>query len=136
MGRQQGKESFYARSRIVNAAKAAGIQAIDSVYSEFRNLEELKRVGKESKALGFDGMGCIHPAQIKVINEVFSPNSKEIEKAKKIVLAFFEARKKGKSVVAVGSKMVDPPVVKRALKVIEDAIASGKLAKDWRDENE
>lgn len=132
----EGRESFYARSKIVNAAKAAGIQAIDSVYSEFRNLEELKRVGKESKALGFDGMGCIHPAQIKVINEVFSPNRNEIEKAKKIVVAFFEARKNGKSVVAVGSKMVDPPVVKRAVKVIEDAIASGKLAKDWRDGNE
>lgn len=132
----EGKESFFARGRIVNAANAARIQAIDSVYSEFRNLEELEKVGIESKAMGFEGMGCIHPAQIKVINEVFSPGSKEIEKAKNIVLAFYKAREEGKSVVAVGSKMVDPPVVKRALKVIEDAIASNKLTKDWRAQNE
>ncbi len=129
----EGKESFYARSRIVNATAAAGIQAIDSVYSEFQDLEELKKVAEESKSLGFVGMGCIHPAQIKVVNDVFSPNESEIEKAKSIVLAFYDAQKNGKSVVAVGSKMVDPPVVKRALNVIEYAIICNKLTKDWRE---
>ncbi len=131
----EGKESFYARSRIVNAAAAAGIQAIDSVYSEFQDLEELRKVAEESKALGFVGMGCIHPAQIKVVNDVFSANESEIEKAKTIVLAFYDAQKNGKSVVAVGSKMVDPPVVKRALNVIENAIICNNLTKDWREQN-
>jgi citrate lyase subunit beta/citryl-CoA lyase len=72
-----------------------------------------------SKALGFDGMGCIHPRQIKVIHEAFAPSEEEIEKARKIVEAFKEAEAKGLGVVAVGSKMIDPPVVKRALRIME-----------------
>ncbi len=127
----EGKETFFGRSMIVNAAKAAGIQAIDSVFSDVNDMEALKKVVLESKSLGFDGMGCIHPRQIKVIHENYAPNDKEIEKAKKIVLAFYEAEKKGLGVVSVGSKMVDPPVVKRALKTINQAIEVGKLDKDW-----
>jgi len=64
-------------------------------------------------------MGCIHPRQIKVIHDAFAPTEKEIEKARKIVDAFKEAEKKGLGVVAVGSKMIDPPVVKRALRIME-----------------
>ena len=127
----EGKETFFARSMLVNSARAAGIQPIDSVFSDVNDMEALKRVVLESKGLGFDGMGCIHPRQIKVIHENYAPNDKEIEKAKKIVLAFYEAEKKGLGVVAVGSKMVDPPVVKRALKTIDQAIEAGKLKKDW-----
>ncbi|NQU85015.1 MAG: citrate lyase subunit gamma [Mariniphaga sp.] len=128
----QGTESLYARTRIVNASIAAGIQPIDSVFSEFEDMELLKENVRRSKVLGFVGMGCIHPRQIKVINEVFSPNEMEIEKAKKIVLAFYKAEKEGKAVVAVGSKMVDPPVVKRALKVIDEAVKAKMLDKNWR----
>jgi citrate lyase subunit beta / citryl-CoA lyase len=133
---EYGDESLYARSRIVNAAVAAGIQPIDSVFSEFENLEMLRENALRSKALGFVGMGCIHPAQVKVINDVFIPDKKEIEKAQKIVIAFLKAKEEGRSVVAVGSKMVDPPVVKRALKVVGDAINAGKLDKNWRDNYE
>ncbi len=68
------------------------------------------------KSLGFEGKGCIHPRQIKVVHEAFAPTIEEIEKAKKIVLAFEEAEKKGLGVVSLGSKMIDPPVVKRAQK--------------------
>jgi len=127
----EGKETFFARSMLVNAARAAGIQPIDSVFSDINDMEALKRVVLESKSLGFDGMGCIHPRQIKVIHENYAPSEKEIEKAKKIVKAFYEAEKKGLGVVAVGSKMVDPPVVKRALKTINQAIEIGKLDKNW-----
>ena len=127
----EGRETFFARSQIVNAARAAGIQPIDSVFSDVNDMEALKRVVLESKALGFDGMGCIHPRQIKVIHENYAPGEKEIEKAKKIVKAFYEAEKKGLGVVSVGSKMVDPPVVKRAQKTIAQAIDVGKLEENW-----
>ncbi len=129
----EGRESFVARSRIVNAACAAGIQPIDSVFSDFEDLDALANNVRDSKALGFVGMGCIHPRQVKVVNEFFAPDEKEIEKAKRIVFAFHKAQKEGKAVVAVGSKMVDPPVVKRAIQIIDDAIATRKLAKNWRD---
>lgn len=128
----EGTESFYARTQIVNSAKAAGIQAIDSVFSDVSDMEALKQNVLKSKALGFDGMGCIHPRQINVIHDNFAPNKAEIEKAKKIVNAFDEATQKGLGVVSLGTKMIDPPVVKRAERTIEMAIKSGKLEENWR----
>jgi citrate lyase subunit beta / citryl-CoA lyase len=121
---ESGKESLYARTRLVNACKAAGIQPIDSVYSDVANMEGLKNNVSTSRALGFEGMGCIHPRQIPVIHEAFIPGKEEIEKARRIVEAFEEARARGSGVVALGSKMIDPPVVKRAQKTLDLA---GKL---------
>ena len=77
-------------------------------------------------------MGCIHPRQIPVIHENYAPNDKEIDRAKKIVDAFIIATEKGLGVVSLGSKMIDPPVVKRAQNTIEQAINVGKLDSDWR----
>ncbi|MCX6232011.1 MAG: aldolase/citrate lyase family protein [Bacteroidetes bacterium] len=128
----EATESFFARSVVVNACRAAGIQPIDSVFSDIADMDALKENVLKSKVLGFDGMGCIHPRQIKVIHEYFSPDIAEIEKAKKIVLAFDDATAKGLGVVSLGTKMIDPPVVKRAIKTIDLAINMGKLAKDWR----
>jgi citrate lyase subunit beta/citryl-CoA lyase len=130
----EGNESFYARTRIIVAAKAAGIQPIDSVFSDVADMEALKQNVLASKALGFEGMGCIHPRQIPVISEGFAPDENEIEKSKKIVSAFEDARSKGLGVVALGSKMIDPPVVARALKTIELAVNLGKLSRGWRKE--
>ena len=127
----EGTESFFARSMVVNACKAYGLQAIDSVFSDIADMEALKQNVIKSKSLGFDGMGCIHPRQIRVINENFAPDADEIEKAKKIVMAFNEAEKKGLGVISLGTKMIDPPVVKRAMKVIENALKMGMLDKDW-----
>jgi citrate lyase subunit beta/citryl-CoA lyase len=115
----EGRESFLARQMIVNSAKAAGIQAIDSVFSDVSDMEALRHSVIEAKSLGFEGKGCIHPRQIQVIHDAFAPTAEEIEKAKKIVNAFEEAEKKGLGVVALGSKMIDPPVVKRAMKTID-----------------
>jgi citrate lyase subunit beta/citryl-CoA lyase len=130
----EGKESFYARTRIVNAAKAAGIQPIDSVFSDVSDMESLFQNVLTSKALGFEGMGCIHPRQIPVIKQGFAPGTEEIEKSKKIVIAFEDARNKGLGVVALGSKMIDPPVVSRAQKIIDLAIKLGLLPGNWMDE--
>ena len=132
----EGTESFYARSAVVNAARAAGIQPIDTVFSDVADMEGLRQSVLEAKSLGFDGKGCIHPRQIAIINHAFAPTEAELEKAKKIVLAFEAAEKQGLGVVSLGSKMIDPPVVKRALKSIELALKSNLLKADWRDEIE
>ena len=116
---EQGSESLYARSRMVNACKAAGIQAIDSVYSDVDNEAGLRDTVRRSKNMGFEGMGCIHPRQVPLVMEAFRPAASEIEKAMAVVNAFMEAEKKGLSVVSLGSKMIDPPVVKRAQRTIE-----------------
>ncbi|MFQ6677665.1 MAG: aldolase/citrate lyase family protein [Fidelibacterota bacterium] len=129
---QEGRESFFARSMVVNAARAAGLQAIDSVFSDLGDEEALRESVREAKALGFDGKGCIHPRQIQPVNEEFAPSESEIEKAKRVVLAFDEAEAKGLGVVSLGSKMIDAPVVKKAMQIIDMAILSKRLSKDWK----
>ena len=124
----EGRESQYARSRVVNAAHAAGVQAIDSVFGDVGDLDGLLRWGQASRAMGFEGMGCIHPGQIRVIHEAFRPSATEIEKAQRIVAAFEEAQRKGLGVVSLGSKMIDPPVVQRALKLVERARTMGAIS--------
>jgi len=120
-----GAESLYARQRVVNAAHAAGVQAIDSVFGDVGDMDGLRAWGLNSRALGFEGMGCVHPLQIAVIHEAFAPTAAEIEKAQKIVAAYNEAQEKGLGVVSLGSKMIDPPVVQRALKLMARARAMG-----------
>jgi citrate lyase subunit beta/citryl-CoA lyase len=118
----EGKESFFARASLVNAAKAAGIQAIDTVFSDVNDMDALRESVLEAKGLGFEGKGCIHPRQIQVVHEAFAPTEVEITKAQKIVAAFEDAKSKGLGVVSIGSKMIDAPVVKRAintLKIVE-----------------
>ncbi len=129
----EGRESFWARSQVINAARAAGVQPIDTVFSDVTDMEGLKQSVLEAKSLGFDGKGCIHPRQIQVIHEAFAPVLEEIDKAKKIVLAFEEAEAKGLGVVSLGNKMIDPPVVKRAQRIIKLATDSGKLSPNWRE---
>ena len=128
----EGRESLFARSHVVNAARSAGIQAIDTVFSDVNDEDSLRKSVRESKELGFDGKGCIHPRQIKPIHDEFAPSETEIEKAKEIVLAFDNVEKKGLSVVSIGSKMIDPPVVKRALHTMNMAIMTGLVSKNWK----
>src|SRR5579872_526450 len=123
-----GAESLYARQSVVNAARAAGIQAIDSVFGDVGDLEGLRAWGLTSRALGFEGMGCVHPTQIPVIHEAFAPSNAEIERARKIVTAYNDAQERGIGVVSLGSKMIDPPVVQRALKLIARAQAMGLIS--------
>jgi citrate lyase subunit beta/citryl-CoA lyase len=121
-----GRESFWARCQVVNAARAAGVQPIDTVFSDVADLEGLRASVLEAKALGFEGKGCIHPRQIRLIHEAFAPSPAELEKAQKIVAAYHEAQARGLGVVALGSKMIDPPVVKRALRLVQLAEALGQ----------
>jgi citrate lyase subunit beta/citryl-CoA lyase len=121
-----GRESQFARLRVVNAAKAAGVQAIDSVFGDVGDLAGLRTWGQNSHALGFEGMGCVHPSQIAVIHDAFAPTQTEIDKALKIVAAFEESEQRGLGVVSLGSKMIDKPVVERARKLVASAKAMGK----------
>lgn len=116
-----GSESLYARQRVVNAARAADVQAIDSVFGDVGDMEGLRAWAINSRALGFEGMGCVHPMQIPVIHEAFAPTAAEVEKAQRIVAAYDDAQAKGLGVVSLGSKMIDPPVVHRALKLLARA---------------
>jgi len=133
---KEGTESLYARMRLVNACHAAGIQPIDSVFSDVGDMEGLLENVKTSKSLGFEGMGCIHPRQVPVIKQGFAPDAADIEKAKKIVYAAKQAEAKGLGVVSLGTKMIDPPVVKRHMKNINLAVNLGLLAENWIEEYE
>jgi len=133
---KDGFESQYAKSYLANACRAAGVQAIDSVFSDFQDEEGLRKTVLKSKSIGFEGIGCIHPNQIKPIHDSFAPQEEEIVKAKAIVRVFEKAKGTGLGVVALGSKMIDAPVVKRAVQLIDRAIVLGKLSKDWRTQDE
>jgi citrate lyase subunit beta/citryl-CoA lyase len=122
-----GAESLYARMRLVNAAAAADIQAIDSVFGDVGDTDGLRTWASRSKALGFEGMGCIHPRQIQPIHDSFAPSAEEIARAMRIVEAFDQARSAGLSVVSLGSRMIDPPVVLRAQRLVETARRAGLL---------
>ncbi len=123
----EGAESLYARARLANAAHATGVQAIDSVFSDVADMEALLAWARASRAMGFEGMGCIHPRQIGPIHEGFSPTDEELEKARRIVAAFKQAEAKGLGVVSLGTKMVDPPVVLRAQRVLHQARVMGRV---------
>ena len=122
-----GNESVYARMRLVNAARAAGVQAIDSVYGDVSDNDGLLLWAEASRAMGFEGMGCVHPQQVQLIHQAFAPSAAEIEKSQRIAAAFDEAQARGLGVVSLGSKMIDPPVVQRALKLLERARKMGLL---------
>jgi citrate lyase subunit beta/citryl-CoA lyase len=123
-----GSESLYARQRVVNAAHAARVQAIDSVYGDVADTEGLLHWGEASRAMGFEGMGCIHPVQIEIIHRAFVPAPNELEKALKIVAAYEDAQHRGLGVVSLGSKMIDAPVVQRAVKLVARARKMGIIA--------
>ena len=110
--------------RLVNAAKAAGVQAIDSVFADVGDLEGL-RAGARSRARWASRAWVRSSFADSGGPRAFAPTPAEIEKALKIVAAFEEAQAKGLGVVSLGSKMIDAPVVLRALKLIERAQAMG-----------
>jgi citrate lyase subunit beta/citryl-CoA lyase len=97
------------------------VQAIDSVYGDVVDSDGLLRWGEASRAMGFEGMGCIHPTQIEIIHRAFAPSQSELEQALKIVAAFEDAQAKRLGAVSLGSKMIDAPVVHRAVKVVARA---------------
>jgi len=127
---KSGAELLLARQTIVVAARAAGIAALDTVFSDLNDMETFRKEVELIKTLGFDGKSIINPRQIEIINEVFAPTPREIEKARIILAAIKEAEQRGSGVVSVNGKMVDKPVVMRAQRTIDLAVASGLMSQD------
>lgn len=116
---KEGRELFYARCRIVAAARAAGVDSYDTVWADIQDNEGLLRETQEIVGLGFTGKACIHPSQVAVIHKAFVPTEKELRKAERVVEAAEKAKREGKGVVAVDGKMVDAPVVARSRHLLE-----------------
>ncbi|HEQ4381191.1 TPA: citrate (pro-3S)-lyase subunit beta [Streptococcus pyogenes] len=125
-----GQELFFARSMILHAARAAGIAAIDTVYSDVNNTEGFQNEVRMIKQLGFDGKSVINPRQIPLVNEIYTPTKKEIDHAKQVIWAIHEAESKGSGVISLNGKMVDKPIVERAERVIALATAAGVLSEE------
>jgi citrate lyase subunit beta/citryl-CoA lyase len=121
----EGWELFTARSQIVIAARAAKIAALDTVYSDVNDMEGFCEEVRFIKQLGFDGKSVITPRQIKPVIDIFTPTEREVEKAKQIIEAIKLAEKKGSGVISLNGKMIDKPVVERAIRTLKLAKASG-----------
>ena len=126
----EGTELMWARSQVVAGAKAAGKQALDTVYSNVEDLEGLYKNTIMMKKLGFDGKAAIHPNQIPVIHEAFNPTQDEIDYAFRVIQAIEEAKAKGSGVVALGRKMIDKPIVEKAERVLMIAYLAGMIKED------
>lgn len=124
---KSGEELFHARTRVIWAAKAAGIQAIDTVFTDVSDMDSFRKECELIKTLGFTGKSLVNPRQIDVIHEVFAPKHEEIEYANDVMNAIIEARKMGTGVISLRGKMIDAPVVKRAYTVLKTAYAQGLI---------
>ena len=120
-----GLELLFAKSAVVIAAKAFGLQAFDTVYTDVADLGGLREQAAITVSLGFSGKAAIHPSQIPVIHAAFSPAEKEVSKAAKVVKAAREAAERGLGVISVDGKMVDAPVVAQAERTLELARLAG-----------
>ena len=121
---ESGIELFYARSQLLAAAREAGIQAIDTVYANINNLEGFREEVTRIRDMGFDGKSVVHPSQIEIVNEIFTPSDDMIRHSLKVVSAAKEAADKGIGVITVNGKMIDGPLITRAERVIAQALAS------------
>jgi citrate lyase subunit beta/citryl-CoA lyase len=118
---RDGSEILYARSRLVNAARAAKIEAWDTPFTAIDDEEGLRADAELAKSLGYSGKAAISPRQISLINRIFSPSEEDIEYAQSVFRAIEDARVRGKGAVSLNGKMIDAPIVERARQVLEAA---------------
>ena len=122
---REGAEILYARSRLVCAARAAGVEVYDTPFTDVNDLEGLERDAAFAKGLGFTGKACISPAHVSTVNQMFSPSRKEIDYAREVFEAVERGRRQGKGAVSLRGKMIDAPSVARARLVLEAAAELG-----------
>ena len=124
---KEGKEIFYARTRLVCAARACGIEAYDTPFTDVEDMEGLEKDTEFAKSLGFAGKAVISPRHVDIVNAVFSPTESEIEYAHDVMDAIEKGKRQGKGVISLRGKMIDAPIVKRARQVLEmeEAIYGG-----------
>ncbi|WP_439425730.1 citrate (pro-3S)-lyase subunit beta [Oenococcus alcoholitolerans] len=125
-----GAELEFARNMVLHAARAAGIAAFDTVFSNVNDTEGFIRETKHIHQLGFDGKSLVNPRQIALVNQIYAPSSKEIEQAQNVIAAIESARTSGSGVVSLNGQMVDRPVALRAERVIKLAQASNLIDKE------
>ena len=122
-----GEELFNARMNVLWAAKAAGIQALDSIFADVNDMDALRAETELIKKLGFTGKSLINPRQIDVVHEVFAPKQAEVDYALQVMDAIKRAREMGTGVISLKGKMIDRPVVVRAARVLSTARAHGMV---------
>jgi citrate lyase subunit beta / citryl-CoA lyase len=120
---QDQSESAYARSRVLNAARATGALPLASVYPGFEDRPALEAYVRAARDIGCEGIGCIHPAQVPIVHEAFRPSEEEQAKATAVLEAYESASQAGSGVTSTGGQMIDLPTYRRALRVIERAAA-------------
>lgn len=118
---KEGGEILYARGRIISAARAAGIDAYDTPFTDVSDLEGLAADAAFAKGLGFSGKACISPGHITIVNQTFSPTPQEIAYASDVIAAIEEAKRLGKGAISLRGKMIDAPIVQRARLILEAA---------------
>lgn len=118
-----GIELLFARCSIVQAARAAGIQCFDTVYSDANNVDGFIKEAEHIKQLGFDGKSLVNPRQIELLHNIYAPTQKEVNYANAVIQAAQEAESKGFGVASLNGKMVDAPIIERARLIIERAIS-------------
>lgn len=114
-------EVVYARQKVVVAASAADVDAIDMAWPDFRDEEGLRHNTEQAVQLGYDGKSAIHPAQVEIIKDVFTPDPQQVERARRIVESAEQAQAEGKVVFQLDGEMIDPPIIDRAREVLERA---------------
>lgn len=121
----QGTELLFARCSILQAARAAGIQAFDTVYSDANNEAGFLLEAAHIKQLGFDGKSLINPRQIDLLHNLYAPTGQEVEHARRVIEAAESAAREGRGVVSLNGKMVDSPIIERARLLLSRAALSG-----------
>lgn len=116
-------ESAWFTGQVLNASRAAGVQPLGSVYTDIQDQEGLARYAEDFRKLGFEGLACIHPSQVPVVNEAFTPTPQDVARAQRIVDAFEQAAATGTGAISVEGKLVDLPVVELARGVLKRAAA-------------
>lgn len=115
---EEATELLYVRSALTCAAAAAGVQAVDAVWTDLNDLDGCEQFARQGRRLGFTGMSVIHPSQIEFVNSAYSPTAGEIDYCRKVVQAFEEGQARGDGAIAFGGQMLDLPVVERARRML------------------
>jgi len=126
--RTKEKDQFlYARSHIALCANVAGIDSVDTVFFDIKDADGFRNETRQAKLLGFTGKSCIHPSQVPIVHQVFTPDNKSVEKSLKIINESKKAAHEGVGVIVIDGKMVDEPIIKKAERILELASAAGML---------
>ena len=122
----EGLEVLYARSRVVLAARAAAVTALDLVFANIRDEEGFRRDAQFGRQLGYHGKLCVTPRQVEIANEIFSPSPEEIEHSRRLIQTYAAAEAEGRGTVEFEGQMIDEPILRRARAILD----AGKVESD------